>query len=157
MKPELEAVMSNFSYGLYVLTVEADGWPMAMVVSWVSQICYEPPLLSVAVRENRYACDLIKEKKAFALFVMAPDEIGSMTEFKNKDAKARLADLNVSKGLTGAPIIDFGLGYVECSLEEVISKGDHTVFIGRIVDGKPYKDGKPATTLDYGKVYLGKS
>ena len=95
MTPEIEEVLSNFSYGLYILTVEADGWPMSMVASWVSQASYDPPLVMAAVRENRYARELIREKKAFALFVMGPEEVKFMNKLKNKDARERLADVNL--------------------------------------------------------------
>ncbi len=156
MKPEIEAVLSTFSYGLYILTVEADEWPMAMVVSWVSQASYDPPLVMVGVRENRYARELIREKKTFALFVMEPDDIKLMGALKDENAARRLADMPVTKGITGAPLINVGLGYVECSLEHEVTLGDHTIFIGRIEDGKPLKQGKPATTHDFGKVYLGR-
>ena len=157
MQPALEAILSKFSYGLYVLSVDAEDWPMAMVVSWVSQISYEPPLIMVAVRKNRYAHELIRKHKAFALAVMAPEDLESMSRFKNKEAKERLAGLKITKGITGAPVIDFGLGYVECLLEKEIAMGDHTAFIGRMAAGQVNKEGYPATTLDYKKVYVGRS
>ncbi len=157
MKSDRKTVLSNFCYGLYVLTVEADGWPMAMVVSWVSQVSYDPPLISVAVRENRYARELIQNKKAFALFIMAQEDLESMSNFKNKNAQARLVDMKVTKGITGAPIIDFGLGYVECTLEEEITRGDHSLFIARIEAAQTIKNGIAATTQDYGRVYRGSS
>ena len=157
MDSDLLAILSKFSYGLYVLSVEAEDWPMAMVVSWVSQISFDPPLIMVAVRKNRYAHELIKKQKAFSLSVMAPDDIQAMSSFKNPDARARLAGLKVTKGETGAPIIDFGLGSIECRLEDTFTKGDHTAFIARITKGELTRDEKPATTLDYNKVYVGKS
>ncbi len=157
MKSVRETVLGGFSYGLYVLTVEAEGWPMAMVVSWVTQISYDPPLISVAVRNNRYARELIQTRKAFALFIMSRDDLESMPRFKKKDARERLAGMKTSRGVTGAPIIDFGLGNIECSVEEEITRGDHTLFIARIESARKIKNGIAATTQDYGKVYLGSS
>ncbi len=157
MKSAYEAVLANFCYGLYVLTVEAEGWPMAMVVSWVSQVSYDPPLISVVIRKNRYARELIQNKKAFALFIMGQDDLEAMPQFKNKNAQKRLAAMKVTQGITGAPIIDFGLSYIECIVEEEISRGDHALFIARIEAAETIKNGIAATTQDYGKVYLGSS
>jgi flavin reductase (DIM6/NTAB) family NADH-FMN oxidoreductase RutF len=37
-------------------------------------------------------------------------------------------------GSTGAPILDAALASLECELERTYEGGDHTIFIGRVVD-----------------------
>ena len=58
---------------------------------------------------------------------------------------------------TGAPIIGETIAYMDCKLVNSIDTGDHTIFIGEIIDADTLKDGIPMTSLDYGKVYIGQS
>src|SRR5207249_11704974 len=44
---------------------------------------------------------------------------------------ARLATFKASK--IGAPLVENCLAYVECSLEDALRVGDHTLFVGRIL------------------------
>ena len=44
---------------------------------------------------------------------------------------AKLATFNASK--ISAPLIDHCLAYVECSLQDALRVGDHTLFVGRVL------------------------
>ena len=46
------------------------------------------------------------------------------------------SDLDIKTAETGAPIIADSLGWVDCKLTEILSGGDHDVFIGEIVAGE---------------------
>ena len=37
-------------------------------------------------------------------------------------------------GVTGAPILDQAVAYVDCEVRESVGLGEHTLFIGEIVD-----------------------
>jgi flavin reductase (DIM6/NTAB) family NADH-FMN oxidoreductase RutF len=45
-----------------------------------------------------------------------------------------MGDVPYLTGSTGAPIIVGALAWVECEIAERIPGGDHTIFIGRVVD-----------------------
>jgi flavin reductase (DIM6/NTAB) family NADH-FMN oxidoreductase RutF len=37
-------------------------------------------------------------------------------------------------GTTGAPILTDAPAFIECTLEATVEKGDHSVFVGKVVD-----------------------
>ena len=37
-------------------------------------------------------------------------------------------------GATGAPILDQAVAYVDCEVRQSVDVGDHTLFIGEVVD-----------------------
>jgi len=45
-------------------------------------------------------------------------------------------------GKLGLPVIDEAFGVVECVLHDSLPGGDHTIFVGRVVDAKA-SEGKP--------------
>jgi flavin reductase (DIM6/NTAB) family NADH-FMN oxidoreductase RutF len=65
-------------------------------------------------------------------------------------------------GSTGSPILKSVPAYVECALVETVEKGDHSIFVGEVVDAGVSKthEGRPdditLTLSDLGeKVFYG--
>lgn len=127
-----------------------------MIASWVSQISYDPPLLSVAVHPNRYSHHLIQKSGSFALHLLHRDQTDFLTRFKGPDPKAKFAATEWVRGKTGSPILKQCLGYVDCVLREHYAPGNHSLFIGEIVDGQLFSHEDPLSTLDYEGAYVGK-
>jgi flavin reductase (DIM6/NTAB) family NADH-FMN oxidoreductase RutF len=61
-------------YGIYVLTTQRGAESRAMIISWVSQVSYSPPLLMVALHQNRPALPVIRETGAFSLSLLSRDQ-----------------------------------------------------------------------------------
>jgi flavin reductase (DIM6/NTAB) family NADH-FMN oxidoreductase RutF len=152
-------------YGLYVLTAETeDGRIAAATVNWVTQSAFEPPLVVVGVKADSGVHDIIKETGAFALNILGKDQQGAAYAFF-KPAEREGDTINgegFQTGSTGSPILKSVPAYVECSLIETIEKGDHSIFIGKVVDAGVNKtpEGRPdditLTLSDLGeKVFYG--
>jgi flavin reductase (DIM6/NTAB) family NADH-FMN oxidoreductase RutF len=124
-------------YGLYVLTAAArDGRVAAGTVNWVTQASFEPPLVAVGVKTDSGAHALIKETRSFALNVLGKGQGPlAFTFFKPAEKKGdTISGEPFRAGSTGAPILTNAPAFVECTLEDTIEKGDHSIFVGRVVD-----------------------
>ncbi|MCP3963994.1 MAG: flavin reductase family protein [bacterium] len=152
-------------YGLYVLTAEsADGRVAASTVNWVTQASFEPPLLAVGVKADSGAHSIIKESKAFALNVLGKGQKPlAFSFFKpvERDGNS-IAGEPFSSGSAGAPVFSNAHAFLECKLVETVEIGDHSLFVGEVVDAGMSKklDGRPddatLTLRDLGeKVFYG--
>jgi flavin reductase (DIM6/NTAB) family NADH-FMN oxidoreductase RutF len=123
-------------YGLYVLTAAQDDRVAAATVNWVTQASFEPPLVAVGVKTDSHAHPLIKATKAFALNVLGKGQQAmAFTFFKPADKQGQtISGEPYRTGTTGAPILTNTPAYVECTLEATVEMGDHSVFVGRVVD-----------------------
>jgi flavin reductase (DIM6/NTAB) family NADH-FMN oxidoreductase RutF len=123
-------------YGLYVLTAAADDRVAAGTVNWVTQASFEPPLLAVGVKADSHAHALIKESKAFALNVLGKGQQAmAYTFFKNADKQGQtISGEPFRSGATGAPVLANAPAYVECTLEATVEMGDHSLFVGKVVE-----------------------
>lgn len=124
-------------YGLYVLTAaKKDGEVAAATVNWVTQASFEPPLVVVGVKTDSHAHAIIKESKAFALNVLGKGQQAlAFTFFKPAELKdGKLSGEPFKPGTTGAPILTNTPVFVECTLEGTVEKGDHSVFVGKVVE-----------------------
>jgi flavin reductase (DIM6/NTAB) family NADH-FMN oxidoreductase RutF len=124
-------------YGLFVLTAEKPGGEIAAAtVNWVTQTSFEPPLVAVGVKADSHAHALIKETKAFALNVLGKgQQATAFTFFKPAEKKGdTISGEAYRPGRTGAPILANAPAYVECTLETTVEIGDHSIFVGKVVD-----------------------
>ena len=124
-------------YGLYVLTAaHADGRVAAATINWVTQASFEPPLIAIGVKADSGAHSLIKDTKAFALNVLGKGQQGlAFTFFKPAERKGdTISGEPFRPGTTGAPILTNLPAFAECTLEATVEKGDHSIFVGRVVE-----------------------
>src|SRR2546422_4622212 len=124
-------------YGLYVLTAaHADGRVAAATVNWVTQASFEPPLVVVGVKADSHAHPLIKETKAFALNILGKGQGPlAFTFFKPAQKEGdKISGEPFRAGTTGAPILQNAPAYVECRLVDTIERGDHSIFVGEVVE-----------------------
>ncbi len=146
----------KMTYGIYVLTTAFGETINAMIASWVSQVSYEPPLISVAVHPNRYSHQLIEQSRCFALHVVAKDRTDQLERFKGPDPLAKFSDIEWSKGETGSPILRDCIAWFECEVVSSLEPGNHTVFIGKVVDAKIVSGNSVMSTADYNGAYIGR-
>ena len=134
-------------YGIYVLTCEGtDGRVSAATVNWVTQASFKPPLVAVGVQAESLAHTLIKERRVFALNILGKGQ-GDIAYgfFKPTERDGdTIGGRRFSSGSTGSPILEDTTAFVECKLVDSIEKGDHSVFVGEVVNAgiaKPF-DGR---------------
>ncbi|MGD9765631.1 MAG: flavin reductase family protein [Candidatus Binatia bacterium] len=124
-------------YGLYVLTGQTkDGAVAAATVNWVTQASFQPPLVVVGVKVDSGAHAVIKEAGAFALNVLGKGQQGpAFTFFKPATREGQtISGEAFRNGSTGAPVLESTPAYVECKLVDTVERGDHSIFIGEVVD-----------------------
>jgi flavin reductase (DIM6/NTAB) family NADH-FMN oxidoreductase RutF len=149
--------LEKITYGLYILTTKRGKEINGMVASWVSQVSFSPPLVMVVIRRNRYSHKMVSESGVFAMNVLSKEDSRLVSKFKGPTPEEKFKGIKWGTKSTGAPIIDEAIAYMDCKLVNSIDTGDHTIFVGEIVDADTLKDGIPMTSLDYGKVYIGQS
>ena len=123
-------------YGLYVLTAESPAGISAATVNWVTQASFAPPLVAVGVKVDSHAHALIKESKTFALNVLGKGQQAmAFTFFKPAERQGQtISGEPFRAGKTGAPILTNTPAYIECTLETTVEMGDHSIFVGKVVD-----------------------
>ena len=98
----------------------------------------QPPLVGIVVHPNRHTSDLIRFSDGFAINIPGPSLVkqtaflGSQSGLNNN--KLESAGLGLFNPLSiDAPLIDGCLAWIECTLQDVIRLGDHSLFVGNVV------------------------
>ena len=143
-------------YGIYVLTTRRGADSRAMIVSWVSQVSYSPPLLMVALRQNRPALPAIQESGVFSLSLLRRDQKPLVGGFKEPTSPTQSSDLFRPLNPAGPPTIKGACVSWECRLFSQREVGDHVLIIGEVLSTLVNPGAEPLTTAEYGNTYIGR-
>lgn len=156
MTPELGRALGRLVYGLYFLTTGTPDEPQGLLVSWVSQVSGEPPLIMAAVRENRSILPALQERRNFCLNLL-PEANRELLGQLARPAGRRFAGVGLKPGPLGLPLIAAGLGGIACSLVETSQPGDHVLCLGRVEAAVALAGGANLGAAATGHPYLGLS
>ena len=148
---------TQMTNGIFVLTTRHAQDINGMIVSWATQVSYEPPLIMAAVHPNRYSHKLIEKSKSFALHVVEYGHQGIMERMMGPDPAAKFSDIDWEPGQTGCPILKTCMAWFECRVTDQLQPGNHTLFIGRVVQAGFVSSGRPLCTIDCKSTYTGKA
>jgi flavin reductase (DIM6/NTAB) family NADH-FMN oxidoreductase RutF len=131
-------VLWSLPYGLYVVGSRAGERRNGMTINFVSQVSMNPKLVGIGVEAEAVTHELITEGGVFALNTISREDRAIVRKFtKPVEVDAEASTLNgfpFHDGLTGAPILDQAVAYVDCEVRQALDLGDHTLFIGEVVD-----------------------
>ena len=130
-----------------------------MPAIWIAPVSRTPPLIAIAVHPSCHTSDMIRFSEEFAINIPDRDFLNHSQYFgvvSGKDVnKLELAKINTFKAnKIEAPLIEGCLAYIECSLEDALRLGDHTLFIGRIESVQAERDAFDEGWLLEDKNYL---
>ena len=123
----------------FLIGADVNKKPNFLAVAWGGVACGSPPMVSVAIRHNRYTLNGIKQNMVFSLNVTSKDYVvetdycgiisGSRTN-KVMDCGFRI----FYGDLTGAPMIEQYPVNLECKVVNILDLGSHYLFIGEVVE-----------------------
>jgi flavin reductase (DIM6/NTAB) family NADH-FMN oxidoreductase RutF len=140
-----------------------DEWN-GMTASWVTQVAMDPVLVAVGIDKKAVTHRLIEEGGAFTINLWDRANTRPFTKF-SKPAQREGMTLNglpIRVGVTGAPIFEDALAFIDCSVHQQVDCGSHTLFIGEVVDCDFHEGGEAVeiarmedTRMKYGGVSRG--
>ncbi len=123
-------------YGIYVMTAEKGDEIAAATVNWVTQTAFQPPLVAVGVKVDSGPYKVARDAGHFALNMLGKDQQGAAFGFfkpAEKDGNT-ISGEPYRSGATGAPLLDNAIASVELEVVEIVERGDHHIFIGKVVE-----------------------
>ncbi len=145
-------------YGIYILVTSQSYPPQAMVVSWVSQVSFSPPLLMVALRRNRPAIATILDRGIFSLNLLKTEQVSLVNRIKRTllPSEANTLFTETQMGPSKFYRLKDCLAFWGCTEVSRMDPGDHILFIAEVLIASA-SEGKPLVTSDCGKTYIGEN
>jgi flavin reductase (DIM6/NTAB) family NADH-FMN oxidoreductase RutF len=150
-------VLRLIPYGLYIATSRAEEKIGAGTINWVTQSSFSPPLVVAAIKVDSTLHEVIAASRAFALHVLGKNQKDIATAFF-KGAQPEGDTLNgyrFESGTTGAPLLVDPPAWFECRVVDEVLRGDHTIYVGEVVEAGLRREEEPLTLRDTGFFYGG--
>ena len=121
-----------------VVTTSWRGITNAAPIAWLAPLSMEPPLVGCVIHPHRHTADMIRFSEAFAINIPGPALLKHTAFFGSQTGlnanKIEASGLEVFSPLAiDAPLLEGCLAWIECTVQDVIRIGDHTLFVGNVV------------------------
>jgi len=143
-------IMGQFATGVTVVTTGEGAARTGLTVSSFTSLSLDPPLILVAIDNRSTSRDDIRRNGSFAVSILSVDQEEASRKFATPGPKDFSA-FDWKTAVTGAPILEGSLAWVDCRLHSVLPGGDHEIFVGEIVAGEA--SDQPAPLLYFSGKY----
>jgi flavin reductase (DIM6/NTAB) family NADH-FMN oxidoreductase RutF len=152
-----KTVLRLFNYVLCVVTVPAPGGGHGFTANWIAQAAFEPPMISITVENDSRAIGLLRQGGVFAVNVLPSGtrELAGQLGRRSRTNPDKFLGVVTEPGATGCPLLVEALGHVECRVRGELPAGDHTLFLGEVVEAGIRREGAPLTMTESGFRYFG--
>lgn len=133
--------MGRFATGVTVITTQTKDDIHGMTANAFMSVSLTPKLITISVDNQANMLDKIKESKQFAVNILSDKQQDISMHFAGQTKEEREIEFGFIEGI---PVIQEALVSVVCDLDTSYVVGDHTLFIGRVIDIKT-TEGDPLT------------
>ena len=177
---DVERVMHQLPYGLYIIGSREAGPPAGsgqsqvngMMADWVMQVSFQPRLLAVALENDSHTLGNVRAHRFFTVNLLSQDKDGmelargfaqpySGAKIEGREPQEaqkthyKLEGVDYRTTERACPVLAAALAWAECEAEQFLAIGDHTLVIGRVLDGRVEREGEPLTSTYTGWTYSG--
>jgi len=109
-----------------------------VTVAWTGVACSDPPMITIALRPDRYSCELIRRYGDFVVNVphreqlQAVDWCGTVSG-RDVDKFAAMGLTARAAARTAAPLIEECPVNLECEVRHQLRLGSHWLFVGEVL------------------------
>ena len=142
---EFRSLIGHFATGVTVITCAAGDELQGMTANAVTSLSLDPLLLLICVEKNTHTHGVLDRGGVFTVNILGEHQadVSRLFAKRSEPEVGTLRGLAFRRGVTGSPILDDCLAYVECRVSETLEGGDHTIFLGQVVSGGVVNDVKP--------------
>ncbi|MCY3661899.1 MAG: flavin reductase family protein [bacterium] len=136
---EFRRVLGHYPTGVTVVTGAAGDGPAGLAIGSFGSVSLEPPLVMFCPGKSSNSWPVIEASGSFCVNVLAEDQAAVSSLFAGRDPD-KFAGISWGTRVTGSPVIEGCLAWIDCTIETVHEGGDHWIVVGRVADlgvGRP--------------------
>ncbi|HUN24530.1 MAG TPA: hydroxymethylglutaryl-CoA lyase [Anaerolineales bacterium] len=133
---QFKAALAQFASGVTVVTTRNGEQPLGVTVSSFTSVSLQPPLIAINLANHLFTGTAIRESGYFAVNILSTQQkdVGMVFAGFGGNQDDRFAGLSVTTATTNAPLLSTALAWLDCRLWAVYDGGDHTIFVGEVLD-----------------------
>jgi 3-hydroxy-9,10-secoandrosta-1,3,5(10)-triene-9,17-dione monooxygenase reductase component len=124
--------IAHFASGVTVITTTFGGKPVGMTASAVSSLSLDPVLLLVCISHALPTHKAIDDSRRFVVNVLG-EEHEELAKHFARPSPDKFAGIEL-KSQHELPVLEQAIAYFVCEVHERFPGGDHTIFIGHVLE-----------------------
>lgn len=126
--------MGHFATGVTVVAARReDGAPCGLTANSVASVSLRPRLILVCLHREAATRRCILDSGAFAVSVLPVEQKVLARRFSVADRVGRFDDVPHRSEVTGSPVLENALAWIDCLVRDVHESGDHSIVVGEVV------------------------
>jgi len=144
-KEDFRRAMGRFATGVTLITTRLDDELHGMTANAVTSLSLDPMMVLVCVDKTADTHDILSRAGVFAVNILNRNQALLSDRFAKKefDGAHGLDEVPHGFAVTGSPIIEGAIAYLDCRTAMEHHGGDHTIFIGEVLEAKELNDDEP--------------
>jgi len=150
VKEEVSKAQKYLAHGVYVISTVHEGRMNALTAAWVARASFVPPLITISIGKTRFSHAMILGSGVFAVSVLGNDDIAMGRHFGLKTGRKtdKFEGIDYETKVTGSPVLKECIAWLDCRVVTSHDAGDHTIFIGEVLDGGVRREGSSPLIYD---------
>ena len=142
---EFRSIIGHLPTGVTVITTAAGEELQGMTANAVTSLSLDPLLVLVCIDKGTHTHRVLEAGGVFAVNILGEhqEEVSRVFARRAEPEIGSLRGQRFAVGATGAPVLEDCLAFLECRVAYVHDGGDHSIFLGEVVDGRIVQDGRP--------------
>jgi flavin reductase (DIM6/NTAB) family NADH-FMN oxidoreductase RutF len=133
---EFRRIMGHWTTGVAVVaSLTADRLPCGMTANAVASVSLVPPLVLACVERRADTHDCIIDAGCFSINMLPQSDEETARRFAGDDVADKFRGVAWHTEITGVPILDDAIAWVDCRVHDVFSAGDHSIVVGEVLAG----------------------
>lgn len=129
----LRRVCGMFVTGVTVITTGPPGQSAGTTVNSFTSVSLDPPLVLFCLHRRSRLREVLLLERTFAVNFLAGRQQRLAWDFAGRDT-AVVESVAHHRSDGGVPILSKALAYLVCELADEFDGGDHSIFLGRVVE-----------------------
>jgi 3-hydroxy-9,10-secoandrosta-1,3,5(10)-triene-9,17-dione monooxygenase reductase component len=144
-------VLGHFPTGVTVVTGTFEGEPVGFTIGSFTSVSLDPPLVGFLPMVSSERWHAIRASGAFCVNVLGHGHGDLCWQFAKSSIEHPFEGVAWHpSAITGSPVLDEAIAFMDCTIDEVYDAGDHHFVMGRVVELEhAHPDTEPVPLLFY--------
>jgi len=126
-------VVGQFCTGVVIATGRLNGEPAGFAVQSFFSLSLEPPLVGFCPARTSTSWPKLRDSGSFCINILNSDQ-KSVCDVFAQTGISKFEEFAWHAGVTGSPVLEGVMTYLDCDLVAEHDAGDHTIAVGRVRD-----------------------
>lgn len=123
--------LGSYPTGVTIITADHPDGPVGLAVGTFTSVSLDPPLIAFLPDKGSSSFPKIQEAGSFCANILAADQLDVCKTFAARGTD-KYASIGWHAGVTGSPILDGALAWIDCDIDRIDEAGDHWFVVGRV-------------------------